>query len=142
MKIVDRIAFMKLPAGTMYHEYQPVIFGELMVKGSTQWPTQPHLAGDYTELSLTYANTDAEPNNTDVNMFVIDRERDGRSFAFDYEGWGGNGSYDREQLYCVYEREDVVNLMALMQKNLDEAYPVVVGIPVEALLPLKAPDRG
>lgn len=122
MRIVDRKTFLSLPAGTVYAKWgseagdpSELFYGEVSVKGETvheDWVDIPFLSWpeDCSD-SMQWADAmEAARNGTPTAPLDI--------------GQGGrDGLFDRKQMFAVYEREEVVRLLALLTSCLGTAYP-------------------
>lgn len=107
MRIVNRDTFISLPEGTVFCEYTPQMFGNLMVKGeSIVWED----GNDYLELSL----------NDSINFEML--EIHSINIPMDFDGGGRNGCFKYDQLYAVWDRKDVEGLIARLNLSLMEAY--------------------
>jgi len=102
MKILNKEEFFKLPQGTVYSEYDPLTFHSLFIKGE-------QLTVDYIELDLV---GNIEYNNSDEYCEILEEAKEtGKSFKLDFENYGRNGMYSDDQLYAVYEKEDIEGLI-------------------------------
>jgi hypothetical protein len=109
MKIVNRTEFLKLPSETLYSSYRPQIFGELMIKGDTL---------PYNDFHVQYITDAIKSHSSDEwSDIVSSAEKKGTSFSMDFDCWARDGLYDDEsQLYAVWEKDDVKNLLARLSK--------------------------
>jgi hypothetical protein len=125
MRIVDRITFLAMPAGTLFAKFPPqpeapavmaIDFGELQIKDDTSsndyWYVDtvppPELAYDSADYLDAVA---AAVLNLGTSMGVLDFETIQR-----------DGLFDVDQLFAVFEREDVVRLVRRLQQALANAY--------------------
>lgn len=109
MKIINKETFLKLPAKTIYSEYEPCIFDGLFVKGDT-WPC------DYLEQNIignVYCSSSEE-----FSRILVQSEETGHSFNLDFDCNGRNGLFDDKQLYAIYEKEDLENLIAVLEEGI------------------------
>ena len=98
-----------MPAGTVYCKYKPCYFGQLCVKGDS-------IPGDFYTGELTADVGLLAGNNSGEWLDLLDKyERTGESFDLDLEGEGRDGMYDEDQLFAVYERKDIEQLIARLQ---------------------------
>lgn len=111
MKIVTRKEFMKLPKETVFSYYEPCVFRELMIKVSDDkgWPT------DFLYDSII-GKIDSKSSEDFSNKCEMMEK--GESVPMDFESTGREGLFDDEQLYAVYEKEDVEKLIARLQKTI------------------------
>lgn len=104
MKIVKYRDFLKLRAGTLYSTFAPYHFGPLSIKGETikrgakgiDFFAVEGLAG-----SIKHDNTEQFIENCNAAMR-------GESVKMDFETEQREGLYEREQLYAVFEDEDML----------------------------------
>lgn len=102
MKIVDLDAFLKLPAGTLFAKYSPIVFDEMAIKGDTT----PN--GDFYYQSLI------EPDVISSNDIVDKLEEarvTGNSFSLDLNCEGRDGCFNSDQLFAVWDRADTLQLI-------------------------------
>lgn len=101
MRIVNRAQFLALPANTLFSKYTPCVFGPLEIKGDS-------FHGDFASQSIA-ASIASDDDALDV---LIRAEELGESFSLDLYCMGRDGcGLDTDQLFAVWERGDVVNLI-------------------------------
>ena len=122
MKIVDRQAFLAMPEGTVFAKYAPCHFGALMIKG-------PTLDDDFIAQEIADAVA-CEDSSEFIEKLELART-EGGAVAMDFDAPAKDGLYDEDQLFAVWERHDVTDLMARLQVALAAAY----------CSPLNLPDR-
>jgi len=107
MKIVNRRQFLALPENTVFSKYEPCVFGELMIKGES-------LANDF------YAQEIGDAIFCSGSSDRVDKlgasERDGASLPMDFDCPGRDGLFDDDQMFAVWEPEDVRKLIARLQE--------------------------
>jgi hypothetical protein len=125
MRIVDRATFLALPAGTVYAKWgsagefspagQDLTAGEVAVKGETVARV------DWVELSLLPWPEDCSDSMqwADAMKAAINGEP---TAPLDIGEGGRDGLFDREQLFAVYDREEVLRLHRLFAHCLATAY--------------------
>lgn len=106
MKIINKLEFFKLPAGVLYHEYEPCVFRGLLVKGDS-WES------DYIEMDLI-GNIESQNSSQFVDI-LYEAEETGKSFNLDFDNYGRNGMFSNDQLYAVYEQEDLNQLIEFLK---------------------------
>ena len=94
-KIINRTDFLKMPANTLYREYQPCILGDLSIKGDS-------LDNDFWVQNLDA--TDTEDLEQMVAMF------ESCNVSFDLDCKSRDAEFNDDQLYLVYEKKDVEQL--------------------------------
>ena len=113
MKIVNLEQFRALPEGTVFMKYEPCIFDELCVKGET-W-----------EYDWLYENITTQIECTGSGDFSdkLDAALEtGCSVAMDFNSWGRDGCFDNDQLFAIYEKQDVTGLIEKLNHCLAMAY--------------------
>lgn len=111
MRIVNLDKFIKLPAGTVFSKYTPYVFGSLHIKRDVN---ERNFSSSY--LLEVDASDDGERSN------LLEAAELGSSFKLDLEYCGRDGLFKEDQLFIVYEKEDVEQLMTTMYKCLKTAY--------------------
>lgn len=113
MKIMNRVQFMALPHDVLFSEYEPCIFGPLIIKHQT---TEYN---DFVEQNI--ADAIEASGSGDLIDKLDDAQALGTSLAMDFNCAGRNGLYDPpERLYAVWEREDLEQLIAKLQQVMEE----------------------
>lgn len=108
MKIINLEEFLKLPANTLYHKYTPQIFGELEIKVNDPGEWEPSwIAQDL--FGFAEGNT-GDSSNSDII--------DSGEFRWDLDSTCRDGYYDYNQLFAVYDKEDVQRLISQLEKCL------------------------
>ena len=109
MKIVNRRAFLEMPAGVLFSNYERCFFGDLSIKGET-------LDGiDFYVQQITDA---VKCNNSgEFYEILFDAEMNGTSFVLDFECEGRDGLFDKCQLFAVWEPQDVAALITKLQQS-------------------------
>ena len=111
MRIVDRATFLAMPAGTVYAKFEPMIFGDIAIKGES--------IGDidfrYSELGNPWFVGD---NGSDTHFTFLEEIQEGAAMVIDYSTDFRDGLFDADQLFAVWERADVEALIARLQETL------------------------
>lgn len=121
MKIMKRTEFLKLPAGTVFCNYEPVCFGDLTIKGDTlDTPS-----GDF-YIQQIVDSIDA-PGSGEMFDMLFKAEETGESVPMTFDCESRDGMFDpSERLYAVLERHDVEALIGRFQRALESyALPTV-----------------
>lgn len=114
MKIVNFETFRKLPPGTIYCKYEPQVFRELEVKDETLD------YGDFLCACLTgWVDSNGSDDTTEI---LYEAEKTGESFDLEVDCYGRDGMFEEDQLFAVYEKKDVEQLIQALQKSLKDAY--------------------
>lgn len=98
MRIVDRKTFLQLPKGTVYSKFNPSIFYELNVKTSNP---EDEWGNDWVHIPLIEGFIKGDRNHIDYDYFEFDLDCSVR-----------DGSYEEEQLFAVYDKNDILKLIA------------------------------
>lgn len=118
MRIVNREEFLDLPAGTVFCKYAPIYFGDMEIKGTRSNYTNT-VRDDYT----TQLVMQTELIGDEFNDFMLKGESVGKTFKLhDGDCYGRDGGFDTEQLFAVFEKEDVENVIAKLTQALKTAY--------------------
>jgi len=111
MKIITRKQLMESPAGTLFSYYEPCIFRGLYIKDS-----EPNDGStDFVVSSLIGA---VSHDNSDEYVEILERMESGESLPVDFEFTGREGLFDDEQLFSIYEKQDVEILIKRLQNTL------------------------
>lgn len=102
MRIVNKQEFLKLPEGILYSDFEPFSFSGLKIKGET-WDS------DFIYQDLI-GNVDA-PSSSDSFDVLYNANETGESFSLDFDCGCRDGLYDNDQLFAIYETEDVIGLI-------------------------------
>lgn len=114
MRIVNLEEFRAMPNGILYSKYTPSYFDGLMIKDET-W-----------ESDFLYRDLIGNIRNEGDFDFLdkLDQmESDSKnSFPLEFDCRARDGLYEKEQLFAIYEKEDVVGLIECLQKALKDGY--------------------
>jgi hypothetical protein len=106
MKIINRKQFLALPEGVLYAKFNPCIFGDIAIKEeslSNDWYYQDLLELDVND-SGEWADT------------LFEGMEKGTSITMDFDCVSRDGLFDEEQLFAVFEKEDVISLIERLKK--------------------------
>ena len=117
MRIVSRETFMTLPAGTVYCEYEPCIFGNWLIKGQT-------IVSDGENIDWFYDASLDSLDAGDLFETLDTMTAQGTSTTVDFYQGGRDGCFAWEQLYAVYEQADLKGLIKRLQEAETEAFGV------------------
>lgn len=101
MKIINLEEFRKLPPNTLYCKFEPDFFEEIQTKGET-WDT------DF----LCAILVDVDSNDSGDRGQILDS----RKFKLDHEFYGRDGLFEAEQLFAVFENEDIESMINHLNK--------------------------
>lgn len=107
MKIIGRKEFLKLGEGYVFSKYEPCIFGEMSIKGSSS-------DIDFFYQDVTSA-IDAEGSG-DFSDLLFAAKDEGKSLNMDFDCMGRDGMFDNDQLFAVWELADVDALIVRLKE--------------------------
>ena len=108
MKIVDYKTFVSLPKGTLYRETEPCTFGELQIKQET--------INEGRDWFLTRLDYIKESNSSDDFLECYKQMENGQSLNLDIYCKERDGMFDYDRKFLVYENKDVIKLIELLNK--------------------------
>lgn len=118
MRIIDKQKLMECPDGTLFCEYTPCVFGNWCIKHETIRDKKGH----GTDFIFKQLNS---LGGTAVMVDTLDKAlTEETSFSFDLEDTTRDGLYDDEQLYAVYENDDIGQLIRLLMSLAPYHYTV------------------
>lgn len=107
MRIVDRKTFLSLPENTVFSVYKPQTFGALEIKGES-------LTNDfYVQCIVDSIACDDDKEKHDVLDGAL---QSGETLRFDFDSEGRDGCYNKDELYAVWDNQDIENLIARLQQ--------------------------
>jgi len=112
MKIVNLEVFRSLPDGTVFSKYNPCIIDGLRIKVET-WEC------DFLYQDLV-ANIDADSTEDFMEKLFLTEEK-GAAMRLDFDCSERDGLYETDQLFAIYEKEDVEGLIARLQQALADS---------------------
>lgn len=104
MKIVDRKTFLEMPDGVLFSKYKPSVFENICIKGETL----PSNNDFFVQQIVDAVKCDDSGEFCDI---LDDSVKNGTSFALDFECEGRDGLYEEDQLFAVWEKDDVIGLI-------------------------------
>ena len=112
MRILTKQQFLKLPAGTIFSEYEPCIFRGLKVKGESL-----EEISDFTEAGLI-----GRPESTDSDDFMrmCEKMEKGGNVPLEVDAFGREGYFDDGMFYAVLDREDTEKIIGVLKDNPNE----------------------
>jgi len=113
MKILTRREFLKTPSGTLWSYYEPCIFRGLSIKTTD--------SSDY-ENDFVYLDLIGEfdiPKDSEYAE-ICARMEQGESVSASFEETRREGLFDDNQLFLVYEKEDVKNMAKTLLEILNK----------------------
>lgn len=116
MKIVNRAAFLAMPAETVYAKYTPSIFEGLCIKGDTIYDSAGK-AIDWFYQGIGADAIDAHDSG-EWGALLDDSEQTGKSLVMNFDMQGRDGCFDDDQLFAVLERPDVIAIVNRLKRCL------------------------
>ena len=114
MKIINRNEFLKLPSYTLYSKYEPCIFDDICIKGESMiWDSGNDFI--YTPIA-DVVDSSSSSNFYDKLADAVDNKT---SLSVDLECGSRDGLYDDDQLFAIWEKEDIQKLIASLNKCLE-----------------------
>ena len=110
MRIVNREKFLQLPKGTVYAEYEPCIFGALSIKSNC--------TSSGNDFYFAIVNSVESSGSEEMLDRLIEMKENGKSFPIELDVTYRDGCFNDDQLYAVWEKEDVQSLITVLQKSL------------------------
>ena len=109
MKIYKYKEFKKLPIGTLFSYYKHCSFRDIFIKESSK---------DYGDIDFMYSSIVGAIEDESSEDFVdkCEKMENGESVSVDFDSVEREGLFDEEQLYAVYEKEDVEKLIDRLNK--------------------------
>ena len=109
MKIVNLKTFLEMPENTLFCKYTPSFF---------DFPSI--FLGRCGEIDFFYDSLDwVESSGSSERWDILDKSAGyGTSFKMDYNCTGRDGCFEEQQLFCIYEKEDVQELIERLKKCL------------------------
>lgn len=132
MRIVDRATFLTLSKGTVYAKYEPCWFGDLDIKDDTLSLVAP---GDWFYQDIV--NAIDSTGGFDFAEQLDDSLANGSSVRMDFDGLGRDGLFEADQLFAVWEPQDVRGLIHRLHRALADVEGTsseVTPIPVDPRL--------
>ena len=114
MKILTFKEFLETPKETVFSYYRPQVFDGLMIKCSDIADNDHDFL--YDDIIGAIEN-DSSADYWDKCEAMSELKE---SMPMDFECTGREGLYDRDQLYAVYEKEDVVALIERLQRTVSK----------------------
>ena len=112
MRIINRTDFLALPSGTLFSKYEPCIFGDIQIKGST-------VSGvDFYFQQISDA-IDAKGDG-EFSDILFDARLNGTSVKLNFDCEARDGLFDSDQLFAVWEKSDVLQLIERLKRSITD----------------------
>jgi len=114
MKILNRDQFLKMPPGTVYSKYEPVFFYDIEIKGDSIY-----FNGGGNDFGCQHIKDAVDAGSSeDFADILLAAEETGGSFKMDFDCQGRDGLFEDDQLFAVWEKEDVEALIKRLEETL------------------------
>jgi len=113
MKIVNREQFLALPENTLFSNYEPCIFEGILIK-------QRSIGNDFYYTSIVDA---VECSGTDSFVGNLATAEEGESIAMDFDCVRRDGCFELDQLFAIYEPNDVQGMINKFTECLQNINP-------------------
>ncbi len=109
MKVLTRKQFMQTPRETVFSYFAEISFTDLMIKTSDI---------NDSEIDFDFDDIVGAVESEDSGDFFDKcmEMKSGASKKMDFNYTGRDGMFDEDQMYAVYEKEDVVKLIERLKK--------------------------
>lgn len=104
MKILTRGNFMKMPEGTIFAKGNPWYFDDLSIKAQS-------IDEDFVCMSLVDIGAD---DSGEWFSRLNEMLETGASYPFVNDNYGRDGCFDEEEIFLVFERDDLMKLRDLI----------------------------
>lgn len=117
MRIVGFREFLQLPDGTVYADFDPMIFSGLNVKRDSLKNSDESgriYCNDFLYDSIHCA-VESDSSGQRVDMMFDAMKDSSKSLSLDYDCTSRDGLYDAGHLFAVFEKQDVIGLIEKLQ---------------------------
>jgi hypothetical protein len=111
MKIVDRKTFLALSPNTVFSKYEPCVFDPIAIKLDTLEGGNDFFVNDSLHDGI-------ECQSCDDEQYKLDAAQQGMSIPLTFNIIGRDGFYDEDQLFAVWEPDDIRGLIARLTECL------------------------
>jgi hypothetical protein len=113
MKIVNKQEFYNLPAGTLYSNYEPCVIEGLKIKQNTCFSIDTKEPIDYCYIDLI-GNVDYKDFEDYIDL-LDNSEKNKTSLKLDFEITERDGMFEKNEMFCIYEEDDIKSLISTLQ---------------------------
>ncbi len=103
MKLLNREAFLKLE-DVLFCKYEPYTFDTLLIKGETR------AYGDFYYKKLFVLKESEEDDASESYILANQSFEESKEGFIDLDGWYRDGLYDKDQLFVVFDNEEVISI--------------------------------
>ena len=115
MRIVNLDTFIAMPEGTLYSKYSDMrtIEDGPLIKGESMMPQK----------DFGYQEINAAIDNAGSSDFIdkCDAMKYGETVGMDFHCQGRDGCFDEDQLFAVWDRKDVEQLVDRLKEALEDS---------------------
>jgi hypothetical protein len=124
MRIVDRKTFLAMPSGTVFSKYAPCYFEELQIKEDSYSGAVGPDPIDFWSVGIASAIKHRGSDEFLANLTAM--EKKGLVIGMDFNSCTRDGCFDQDQLFAVWEIDDIYALITRLQQCLHVATPPAV----------------
>jgi len=119
MKIINRKQFLEAPEGTIYSEFKPCIINGLYIKNESYglYIKNKSLGNDWYYQDLINS-MDYNDSREYTDKLLKAKDDPKYELRQDYNVSQRDGLFDEEQLFLIYDKDDVVKLMKALFETL------------------------
>jgi hypothetical protein len=103
MKLLHREEFLKLE-DVLFCKYEPYTFDSLLIKGETR----PY--DDFYYKKLFTLKESEEDDPSDSYILANESFEESKEGLIDLDSWYRDGLYDKDQLFVVFDKIEVINI--------------------------------
>lgn len=125
MRIINRTEFLALPPNTLFSKYEPSVFGDLCIKMEST---------DYNDFYEQRLKDAIDTGDSYFHEVLDSAQQSQTSIPMDLDCMGRDGLFEDDQLFAVWEPEDVRALIARLSLCLprgEELEGMYDGLPVD-----------
>lgn len=113
MRIVKLPEFLTMPVGTVFCKFDPQIFSNIRI--FTGRVGLVETSRDFGYMPLFDVKASASEIYADTLLYA---EETGESFKLDFSATSRDGMFEDDQLFAVFEKEDVEGMIKVLQNSL------------------------
>lgn len=115
MRIVDRKAFLAMPAGTVYAKYQPSVFEGLCIKGDTLFDSEGKAIDWFYQQIVDSIQA---YDSGEWGQLLDESQETGKELEMNFHFEGRDGCFEDDQLFAVWSARDVLKLVDRLRQCL------------------------
>ncbi len=113
MRILKLDQFLKVPKATVFCKYNPCVFNDIRV--FTGRSGLDETSRDFVSFSLF----DVKASDSDIHFeILLNAEQTGEPFKLDFSATARDGMFEDDQLFAVFDKEDVEGMIKVLQNSL------------------------